>query len=254
MGIYDGFDIKSTAESSDENSTSIGSNSTSYVGNSYQGPGNDSSGDYNRNKNGGDYKRNSSGEGSWKGNKKWASKDPDVDPSKVFLYRPYVITGDRSTPPEVTSRLVAVMKQLEEKHFTTRSSGLDGPDATIIKDSANLELFLPWKPFNGLESKNYFNTKECLVIAKQFHPAFDGLKPAIHAFLGCNVRLILGNNLKSAARFMLCYTEDGAESDKTKSSKTGNLGLAISIASAMRVPVFNFRHTDAEQRLFTFLS
>ncbi len=237
MGLYDGFEVKKSYEPTPTNDSG-GSSSYTSNSNNFNSGGNGSS-------------QNS----SWGGKKQWNNKkDEDIDPSKVFVYRPYIITGDRNTPPEVADRMIVAMKQLEEKHFTTRTTGLDGPDNAVEAQATNLELFLPWKGFNNKVSKNYYNTKECLIIAKQFHPAFDGLKPAIHAFLGCNVRLVLGNNLKSAARFMICYTEDGAENEKSRTSKTGNLGLPISIATTMRIPVFNFRHTDAEERLYTFLS
>jgi hypothetical protein len=49
---------------------------------------------------------------------------------------------------------------------------------------------------------------------------------------------VLGHDLRSPSRFVVCWTADGRA--------TGGTGQAIRIAEAYAVPVFNFGRTDAD--------
>jgi hypothetical protein len=195
-----------------------------------------------------------SGSNGWRGNKGQnfyqSKQEEDVE---TTLYKCFVGTGNKEAPDHVLERMRAITGQLEQFGYTLRTGGMEGPDEIFETASKNPELYLPWKGFNNKESKHTFNTKQSLDIAKLFHPTFEGLKPAIQAFLAKNARMVLGKDLKSPAMFIICWSEDGAENSKEKTAKTGNVGHVIAIASAMKIPVFNFGKPDAEQRLRSFL-
>lgn len=192
--------------------------------------------------NGGGYNRNN-----------FKQNDENFDEANVRLYKAYAGTGNREAPPHILARMKQIASDLEEFGYTLRVGGMDGPELAFESGAKTVELHLPWKPFNGRESKSYFNTKEIQCIAKMFHPTWDGLKPAIQAFLGKNVRQLLGRELKSPVRFVICWSEDGAETSAERTNKTGSLGHVISLAAAMKIPVFNLGKPDAESRLRHFL-
>ena len=220
---------------------------------------------YNRNNTGGWNRNNGNqGGGSWNrnnngqnyGNKGGYQKNyqrRDEGPLDVQLYKAYVVTGNTDTPDFVIDRMVALVKELEVFGYTLRTGGLKGPDDAVEKVTQKLELYLPWRNFDEKDSKFYFNTPESLEIAKLFHTGWDSLKPAIQAFLAKNARMVLGEKLRSPALFIICWSNDGAETSKEKTSQTGNVGHVIAIASALHIPVFNFGKPDAEQRLRQYL-
>jgi len=165
------------------------------------------------------------------------------------LYKPYVGSGNRDAPSDVSETIQRLAKFLEEFGFICRTGGMEGPEQNFEDAAKNHELHLPWKGFNNKESKSAFNTPEALAIAKMFHPTFDDLKPAIQAFLAKNARLVLGKDLRSPALFVLCWSADGAECSREKTARTGNVGHVIAIASAIKIPIFNLAKPDAEYRL-----
>lgn len=230
-------------------------NNQGYQSNNNGGGNNGYQKNYQGNNNGGGYQKNynNNNGGGYNKNNNFRGGGRQQDMSEGTLYKPYVGTGNRETPHDVIERMRATAIELERFNFILRSGGLDGVDEAMETAVKNPEIFLPWRNFNNKESKLTFNTKQSLDIAKIFHPGFDTLKDSIKAFLAKNARMVLGNNLKSQAMFVICWSEDGAETGRERSPKTGNVGHVIAIANAMRIPVFNFGKPDAEQRLRNFL-
>lgn len=227
-----------------------------YQSNNNGGGNNGYQKNYQSNNNGGGYQKNynnNNGGGYNRNNNFRGGGGRQQDMSEGTLYKPYVGTGNRETPHDVIERMRAVAIELERFNFILRTGGLDGVDEAMETAVKNPEIFLPWRNFNNKESKLTFNTKQSMDIAKIFHPGFDTLKDSIKAFLAKNARMVLGNNLKSQAMFVICWSEDGAETGRERSPKTGNVGHVIAIANAMRIPVFNFGKPDAEQRLRNYL-
>ena len=226
--------------------------------NFFNTPGNSNNSNINTNHNSKPYTNNSnSGSTSYKNtggynkvyNKFYRKPEEDFDEENPILYRAYVGTGNRETPPKILDQMKQLSQYLAKFNYTLRTGGFDGPEEAFESGADKLELHIPWKDFNKKESKLYFNTKQSLAIARMFHPAFDGLKAPIQAFLAKNVRMLLGKDLKSPALFVICWSEDGAETNKEKTFKTGNMGHVLAIASSMKIPVFNLARPDAEQRL-----
>lgn len=182
-----------------------------------------------------------------------ARSNEPIDESKVKLYKAYVGTGNRDAPEAVLKQMHALANDLTQFGYVLRSGGLDGPDLAFEAGSKETELHLPWKDFNQRKALSYFNSQENKVLARMFQPTFDGLKPAIQAFLCKNVRCIMGKDLKSPVRFIVLWSPDGAELSKDIVPATGQCTHLIKIASAMKIPVFNLGKQDAEQRLKHYL-
>lgn len=180
------------------------------------------------------------------------SNEP-FDESKVKLYKAYVGTGNRDTPDTILQQMDRLAKELSQFGHVLRSGALDGPDLAFEAGSTETEIHLPWKDFNQRKGLSYFNSNEVKTIAKMFQPTFDGLKPAIQAFLCKNVRCIMGKDLKSPVRFIVLWSVDGAEHSRDCVPATGSMTHLIKIASAMKIPVFNLGKQDAEQRLKQYL-
>lgn len=172
---------------------------------------------------------------------------------EAVLYKPYVGTGNKEAPPDIVETMKRLAAELEKAGYLMRCGGMDGPEDIFEKATTKNEIHLPWRGFNEKDSKFTFTPNQAKELAKQFQTGFDGLKPVIQTFLAKNVRMIMGKDLKSPALFMITWSDDGAESLKEKSIKTGNAGHAIAIADALRIPIFNLGKHDAEIRLKRYL-
>ena len=197
--------------------------------------------------------RNNNNYGGNRGNYNNGSNYQNNEPIEVSLYKAYVGTGNKEAPSNVLETMKRLSSELSGFGYTLRTGGLDGPDQAFEDGDPKCELYLPWRGFNNRESKLTFNTPESLGTARMFHTGFDGLKPAIQAFLAKNARMVLGKDMRSPAMFVLCWSEDGAEHQREKTQRTGNVGHVIAIANALKIPVFNLGKPDAETRLKTYL-
>lgn len=199
---------------------------------------------------------NNGGNNNWK-NKNSFKKKEDKD---FVLYKPYVVTGNKDAPASVLDDIKELVTKLEKLGFTTRTGGLEGIDQVAEDTSKNIELYLPWNGFNNKQTKLYWNDKASLQAAKIYQaakaasPVFESLKPAIQAFLAKNARMVLGTKFDSGCLFLLCWSEDGAETKKDVTARTGNVGHVILIANSIGVPIFNLGKEDSKQRLLNYLS
>lgn len=174
----------------------------------------------------------------------------------------YAGIGSRKTPPDVLSDMTRIAGALETLGFTLRSGGADGADLAFergVTDPAMKEIFLPWAGFNGSDSKLFAQTQAqidaSMALAAKHHPAWDmlsarasGADPVaarkaraamkLHARNGSQ---ILGLNLDSPVRFVICWTEDGGA--------TGGTGQAIRLAESLGIPVLNLYDPDTRSLL-----
>jgi hypothetical protein len=198
-------------------------------------------------------KSGSNGKSNWNGNKGGYPKK-NQEPEEIKLYKPYVGIGNKEAPQDILDQMRRLATELNGFGYLLRTGGLDGPDAAFEAGaSGNVEVHLPWKGFADKESKFTFTGPLATGVAKMFHPSFDTLKPVVQTFLAKNARMVLGKDVKSPALFMICWSDDGVESVKNKTSKTGNIGHAIAIASSLHIPIFNLANHDAEIRLKRYL-
>lgn len=185
----------------------------------------------------------------------WQGKKPFERPKETDMsfYKPYALAGNQDFPDSLKPVLSRILKYLERAEYTMRCGGMDGIEDFAEKETTKHEIHLPWREFANKQSKFTFTTDRAMAVAKKFFPAFDGLKPAAQKFLAKNVRVLMGNNVNSPALFLLCWTEDGVESIKDKTARTGFTGHPIAIASALGIPIFNLGKADAEQRLTFYI-
>lgn len=212
-----------------------------------RGPGNGQSA------NGSSYPRPNNGGSNFQRNSGGNYQRPQEPEGPVELYLPYTISGNREIPPQILNLLVEFVKDLDQRGYTMRTAGREGPEDTFEKAATRKEIHLPWRGFLDKESKFSFAPEAARVLAAKFHPSFDGLSRGVQTFLATDVRVVMGKDLKAPALFLITWSEDGAETPQEKTSRTGNAGQAIAVANALKIPVFNFGKAGTEARLRQYL-
>lgn len=163
----------------------------------------------------------------------------------------YAGIGSRETPESVMKAMTKIASTLQDL-YTMRSGGADGADMAFEKgiSNGNMEIYLPWRGFNGNKSPLYGNPKtEAMAIAAEFHKKWDSLSDAAKKLMTRNVHQILGKDLTDPVAFVLCWTRDGCEEHQHRTRNTGGTGQAISIASELGVNVINMKNMFWKDRL-----
>lgn len=167
--------------------------------------------------------------------------------------RVYTGVGSRETPPDVCAQMTALAARLSAFGYTMRSGGAEGADTAFEQGAEHPEVYLPWRGYNSrrgtaLADMTLAQRNEAIEVVAAVHPAWGRLTPAVRLLHIRNVFQVLGRDLASPSRFLVCWTPDGAEAEDETSAATGGTRTAIVIAARHRVPVFNLRRPGAHER------
>jgi hypothetical protein len=165
----------------------------------------------------------------------------------------YAGIGSRETPETVLRQMQKISSRLSELGFTLRSGGAKGADSAFEKGATRKDIYLPAPGYNGNKSPNTEPTTEAYRLAELLHPAWGRLDPFIKKLMARNCHQILGFDLRSPVDFVVCFTPDGVEKARDRTSKTGGTGLAIELADHFKIPIFNLKNRDALSRMGLYI-
>lgn len=86
-------------------------------------------------------------------------------------------------------------------------------------------------------------------MAAALHPAWNRLSQGVQKLMARNGHQVLGAGLDDPVAFVVCWTPDGAESERECGPETGGTGQAIRLASRWGVPVVNLKREDALEKI-----
>lgn len=161
----------------------------------------------------------------------------------------YAGIGSRDTPLDVMEQMRLLAKEMNTLGLSLRSGGARGADTAFeIGASGVGEIFLPWEGFNKKwsDDKFYFYMrgdiqKTAELIAAHYHPKWEELSSSGRQFHTRNVFQVLGKDLQTPSKFVICWTKDGKES--------GGTGQAMRIARHKGIPIFNLKNNSSQEIL-----
>lgn len=147
----------------------------------------------------------------------------------------YAGIGSRETPPEIGLLFKRLAYSLQKAGFILRSGGADGADTFFesgVTDEDDKEIFIPSKGFNNNPSNLYTQSPESFEMAAKFHPNWSNLSDYVKKIHARNCYQIMGRDLNTPVKFVLCWTENG--------SGRGGTGQALRVANYYNIPIIDF--------------
>lgn len=144
--------------------------------------------------------------------------------------------GARKTGVKILIFMTQLAKYFAEQDYVLRSGGANGADSAFEEgcdlSQGKKEIYLPWKGFNNNLSSLYdlSNKKEAMALAEAHHPQWHVLSGPIRNLHTRNTYQILGMDLKTPSKFVVCYT-DGM----------GGTMQSIRLAKTYNIPIFNLK-------------
>lgn len=165
----------------------------------------------------------------------------------------YAGIGSRETPIIILKLFTQIGKFLANKNYILRSGHAEGADSAFeygcVMVDGQKEIYLPWKGFGGSDSNLIVKDIKAYEIAEQYHPYWHNLSQGAKKLQARNSHQVLGKDLNTPTKFIICWTKNGRGS--------GGTGQAIRIARAYDIPIFdagNFTDVDdAKKELNYFL-
>lgn len=155
----------------------------------------------------------------------------------------YTGIGARATPQAILDLMRQTAEALAAKGYTLRSGHAHGADSAFEAGAAGQsEIYLPsagWR--NSTSDLHPGGTlaqtwAAAEAIAARHHPAWPRLKPFVRALHTRNVYQVMGRDLQTPSRFLICWTADG--------EATGGTGQAIRIAETAGIAVINLQREN----------
>lgn len=161
----------------------------------------------------------------------------------------YTGVGSRKTPTPIKMRMQTMARSLARAGVVLRSGGAAGADLAFErgcdKERGPKEIYLPWEDFgddcerDDLSSFFVFGPRNpgsrllerAEQIASSVHPAWDNLNVSVQLLHTGNVFQVLGHDLETPSRFLICWTPGG--------KLRGGTRTALLVAARHRVPCFN---------------
>jgi hypothetical protein len=141
----------------------------------------------------------------------------------------YTGVGARDTPDDILKLMKSIAIFLKSLDFILRSGGAKGADSGFESGAGDQKEIFYAKDA----------TQESINLAARYHPVFNKLPEYVQKLHGRNSFQVLGKDLKTPSNFLICWTKDGCKNHKTRCSKTGGTGTAISIASENNIGIYN---------------
>ena len=188
----------------------------------------------------------------------------------------YTLIGSRETPPEILTLMTKFAYKAALQGYTVRSGGAGGADTCAeegvlqyLKDYNQyskvaedlMEIYLPWKDFNSRNSNDYgyytlpfmSNRFQAEDVAKEIHPKWKleerikkgeveqpkNWKPMSQGAKKLhtrNIYQVLGKDLATPSRFILCY---GESEKKGSVIPKGGTRSACVLGQQHNVEIFN---------------
>lgn len=155
----------------------------------------------------------------------------------------YAGIGSREAPPWALELAERIADRLRAEGWTLRSGHAEGTDEAFEGAAAeDAEVYLPWPSFRGdpIQARTIIDQPfhEAAEVARRFHPNWAACNAQARRLHARNAHIILGADLISPAKFAVCWYV-----------KPGGTSLAVEIARAHGVPVFNFAEPPMRERL-----
>lgn len=167
----------------------------------------------------------------------------------------YTGIGSRKTPYPVCKQMTRLAEHLETRGFYLRSGGADRADLAFESGVRfKKDIYLPWQGFNKSRSGLYLIQPLAFDLSEYIYNAgrpngWSLLTPGVKRLMARNSYQVLGFDLATPSKFVVCWTPDGCQHWRDRTYKTGGTGQAIHLASYFGIPVFNLARPDAFERL-----
>ena len=167
----------------------------------------------------------------------------------------YAGIGSRETSPAIQQIMQTIAAELGARGWLLRSGHAEGADIAFELGAADhaKEIYLPWPGFNGgragvggaINPATLSSYNQAMVYAQHFHPAWEKCSQGARALHTRNVYQILGQNLDTPVKCVVCWTKDGKSS--------GGTGQALRLAEYLEIPIFNLHDPSQLDKLATYV-
>lgn len=171
----------------------------------------------------------------------------------------YAGIGSRKTPVAVQHQMRQIAEQLSPVGWQLRSGHADGADKAFERGAVHKEIHLPWPGFNNQDEdgETYFiptPTAELVEITARNHPMpWNKMGFPVKSLMMRNTTIMLGLDLQTPVKFVVCWTQDGKEEGGTSHAlRIARDPIVVKVLGSP-IPVFNLANPNDITNLVKFV-
>lgn len=156
-------------------------------------------------------------------------------------YIPVAVYVDKDFEDTAKESLYNIASKLIARKYTVRVYGTDKDFAERVRSLSSqfVEIYLPWRNFNEIDSKHTFNTLTAKDLAMKNFSGWEKVPDAVKGILSGQVRMIFGDRNNSICMCLITWSADGASKAIEVTKDTGRASFIIKLASTYGFPVLN---------------
>lgn len=174
------------------------------------------------------------------------------------------LVGSRDIPDEVRDTLILVGRKFAEQGYHGRSGFAEGSDICFFQGyieagmTHNFTNYIPWWGFRKKDIPAFYQdhtntlrvckSTQAESIASGIHPAWDRCSPAAKALHTRNVFQVLGDEINTPSRLLVCYANMDKHSDPVGGTRT-----AWMLAKNNNIPCKNLKDPNTMARCLDWL-
>lgn len=161
----------------------------------------------------------------------------------------YAGIGARVTPAFVLEQMKGIAQIMDEMGWHLRSGGAHGADTAFASGTNNKTIYVPWDGYNeiydGVSCSKQSTIEDAYLLASHYHPNWGACSEAVRKLHVRNIYIMGSETGKDPVDCVICWTEGG--------KVVGGTGMALRIAIAHNIPIFNLATADCLDRLEAFI-
>lgn len=158
----------------------------------------------------------------------------------------YTGVGARRIPIKVQTVIREIGNILAVEGYILRSGGAKGSDKSFEvgcnRYKGKKEIYLPWEGFEKSTSTLIVSDKRAFDIAEKYHPTWNKLNKDTKKLHARNSHQVLGLDLNSPSKFLICYTHKGLGG--------GGTGQALRVARDYNIPILDLGLYDTDSEMY----
>lgn len=177
--------------------------------------------------------------------------------------RSYAGIGSRKTPAHVAQNMREIAFRLASLGWVLRSGRAEGADEAFEvgarQAGGQVEVFLPWHRFReadpacSVDASALPEHAQACELAKAHHPAWARLEPSARKLMARNAHQVLGAALDAPVQMVVCWAPGSVMDTDRVVNVDGGTGLAVRLAAARGIPVFNLAVPEHAERIANWL-
>lgn len=170
----------------------------------------------------------------------------------------YIGVGASTAPDHILNLIFQISLKMALLGFGLRTQGFTDANRMFYKGAVagngEAKVYLPWLGADQQANPAFvLPTEEGHANARRKCSTYERMRDSQKKIRAATENLLFGSDTEQPAKFIVCWSPDGAESFEQTTGSTGEIIAALDARPFWHMPAFNLQRADSMQNLADFI-